>query len=964
MSRIEHRYDAFISYNHAADGELAPAIERGLQRLAKPWYKLRALSIFRDVSDTGLNPSLWGTVQRQMAGSDWLIVLACPESAASRWVHQEVDHWCATKSVERVLLVLTGGELAWDHASAMFTEGSTALAPGVAAHFGSEPLWLDLRWAKELPTVPSLRHPRFKTEMARLASPIRGLPPDEIESEDLRLHRTARRLARGAVAALVTLAIVASVAAVVAVRNAQRAERRAKEALARQLGLESLDMPPSDLDEALLVSVAAGRLDPSGDPGRYRASRTQLGRHYRLVELSRTPDELGRTSVRGLAIAPDGAWVVATAWPATGEPVVVTWAADGGTTVGPIADPLVPAIDIRADGAVITRVVPGAPGVVAAGTDGRRAIVVAGGETRLVDPATDDAIAVWAVATTIATIVDGRFATFSDGRLAVGDAEDGTELGSTRVMTPPTAIGVRDDTIVTADATGVTWWERDGSGLRAVGGPQPADSIGSVVSIAVGPTAERALVVGDGGTVLVERGRATAVASDTVTGGLAVDPSGRFAAVGGTRLTIWDLDSGQRVLASDDDVTAMAWSGCGGGDPCRLVTAGEAIDVWEPSIGRRIQLADQTNAQAVDITADGDTVVSAGWGSTVARWTLTVPIDDSGRDAVTTAGSPAAHDEASSTTAILRDGGIDVQGPDGSVRIDSGPVRTIRLLVDGSRLLVEHGGNPIVYDTATGERIALDPNCVGDRWGVSPGGGRFVAHRASDGRTVVCSTDDGSIVAQAAVGPPITDVTAVAVDDDGSVALAGNGLVELLTVADGRFAPNATAIDARFRGERIELGPLAVAGGRVAAGVRSVSSTGTFARVLVWDAPDGGTPVQFETDHRELAAVALLGEDAELVAAAGRNEPDGAVVVQVWESDSRRRLGRGLGGLEGEIVALGGDTGTVIGTDREGRTYRWRLDHDPRREICEIVDRPLTEEEWETVAGGALRRYALDPVCD
>ena len=237
MSRIEHRYDAFISYNHAADGDLAPAIERSLQRLAKPWYKLRALSIFRDMSDTGLNPSLWGTVQQQMAGSDWLIVLACPESAASPWVRQELDHWCDTKHVDRVLIVLTGGELVWDDEAATFGADSTALAPEVAARFANEPLWLDLRWAKELPDTPSLRHPRFKSEMARLASPIRGLPPDEIESEDLRLHRTARRLARGAVAGLVTLAIVASIAAVVAVRNANRADRRAQEALARQLGL-------------------------------------------------------------------------------------------------------------------------------------------------------------------------------------------------------------------------------------------------------------------------------------------------------------------------------------------------------------------------------------------------------------------------------------------------------------------------------------------------------------------------------------------------------------------------------------------------------------------------------------------------------------------------------------------------------------------------------------------------------
>jgi len=86
-------------------------------------------------------------------------------------------------------------------------------------------------------------------------------------------------------------------------------------------------------------------------------------------------------------------------------------------------------------------------------------------------------------------------------------------------------------------------------------------------------------------------------------------------------------------------------------------------------------------------------------------------------------------------------------------------------------------------------------------------------------------------------------------------------------------------------------------------------------------------------------------------------------VVQVWESESRRRLGRGLGGLVGDVIALGGDATTVIGTDAAGRTLRWRLDLDPNGEVCNVVRRDLTEDEWSSIAGGALARYAYDPVC-
>ena len=439
------RYDAFISYNHAADGDLAPAVERGLQRLAKPWYRLRAMSIFRDMSDTGLNPSLWGTVQRQLDESEWLILLACPESAASRWVNQEVAHWVEFKSVERVLVVLTGGELTWDHVADSFTATSTALAPAVAANFTSQPLWLDLRWAGLLDPPPTLRDPRFKSDMARLASPIRNLPPDEIESEDLRLHRTAQRLARGAIAALATLTIIASIAAVLAVRNANRAEYRAKEALSRQLGLLALDMPASELDQALLISIAAAQLDPGSSPERFGSSRTLLGRHARLVSMLQTPDDLGETSVRGVSIAPEGGHVAATVWPEAGDPVVVDWDNTREPTVATMQPGDGPAIDLRADGATVTGVQPGAPGVLAVDDGAGRAFVLDEAHVQLIDPADRAVIAEWPVEehaeqpgeVSLAAIAGDRAVVATGGEMLFVATADGTVLAHAELDEPP-----------------------------------------------------------------------------------------------------------------------------------------------------------------------------------------------------------------------------------------------------------------------------------------------------------------------------------------------------------------------------------------------------------------------------------------------------------------------------------------------------------------------------------------------
>ena len=317
-------HDAFISYSHAADGRIAPAVERGLQRLAKPWNRLRAVSVFRDQSDLALNPHLWTTISTALDGSRYFILLACPESAASIWVNREVAHWCDTKGTEHLLVVVTGGELAWDPDGGDFSEGSTAVPAALRGRFSEEPLYLDLRWARDVPEL-TLRLSRFRAAIAQIAAPIRGVPPDELEGEDIRLHRRARVLARAAVATVAVLAIVATVAAIIAVGNARRADRRAREALGRQLGLAALDLPAGQLDEAFLLSLAAADLQDDDDASRFQASRALIGRYSRLVALLHPAEDTTRgISFRGVDVAPDGR-IIATAWSPDGSAALLSW---------------------------------------------------------------------------------------------------------------------------------------------------------------------------------------------------------------------------------------------------------------------------------------------------------------------------------------------------------------------------------------------------------------------------------------------------------------------------------------------------------------------------------------------------------------------------------------------------------------------------------------------------------------
>src|SRR5262245_8027005 len=78
-------YDAFISYSHD-DRAVAQGIQRGLHRIGKRLGQLRALRVFRDSTDLGASPNLWGKVTEALDGSSYMIVVLSPNAMASKWV--------------------------------------------------------------------------------------------------------------------------------------------------------------------------------------------------------------------------------------------------------------------------------------------------------------------------------------------------------------------------------------------------------------------------------------------------------------------------------------------------------------------------------------------------------------------------------------------------------------------------------------------------------------------------------------------------------------------------------------------------------------------------------------------------------------------------------------------------------------------------------------------------------------
>ena len=433
----------------------------------------------------------------------------------------------------------------------------------------------------------SLRDSRFRSAIVKIAATIRGVPPEDLESEDVRLHRRARRLARAALATVLVLALAASIAAVLAVANARRAERRARDALARQMGLAALDLPASEVDQAFLLSLVAADLDSGDDAERFQASRALIGRYSRLERLLYAPE--GTTSIRDVAIAPsDNRRILAASTGADGGTSVLTWEEAARTDSSPteMADGIRPAVSFTDGGSALigepvgTVVVTGDPGsperttpdVVAIDPErGLAATVAPPASLELIDI---DGGTVLARSPDEPGAVDlhfGRAVTTSSDRVVLLDTSNGAARSAAGSAAGATVVGAgpSDETAaVTASVDQLVVWRRVGDRLEAGDTAALPDEVGNPRQVAVSPDGARVLVVGAAGSAVVQLAGGAAESVDPeATGIVAVDPSGQFAAVGGARVTIWNLATGRPTFSVPRPVNAMAWSGPCGQEP-------------------------------------------------------------------------------------------------------------------------------------------------------------------------------------------------------------------------------------------------------------------------------------------------------------------------------------------------------------------------------------------------------------
>ncbi|MEA2946277.1 MAG: hypothetical protein QOI40_1607 [Alphaproteobacteria bacterium] len=273
-------YDAFISYSHAKDKPIAAALQSVVQKLGKPWYRRRALRLFRDDTSLSATPHLWPTIEQALSQSRFLILLASPEAAASQWVNKEVAYWLDHKSVETLLIAVTDGELAWDNAINDFARrADIPLPPALAGRLTSEPKWVDLANYRDR---ASPRDARFTERAADFAAAIRGMPKEDLLSQELRQQHRALTLAWSAAASLLFLmgvaawqwqaALSAERLAVEQKQLAQQQRDRAKEA--ENAATEQKQVAVQQRDRATAAERSANEQKQIAEQQRDRAERT------------------------------------------------------------------------------------------------------------------------------------------------------------------------------------------------------------------------------------------------------------------------------------------------------------------------------------------------------------------------------------------------------------------------------------------------------------------------------------------------------------------------------------------------------------------------------------------------------------------------------------------------------------------------------------------------------------------
>ncbi len=930
-------YDGFISYSHAADGKLAPALQRALHRVAKPLFKLRALHVFIDKESLFANPALWPTIEKALSESKHFLLVASPESARSPWVIREVQWWITNRPIDKQLIVPTDGELVWDTNNADFDwDKTTALPRIISGCYADEPLWVDLRWAKTTSGL-SLRHSQFRAAVLDLAAPMHGKPKEELDGEDVQQYRKTRLLARLAAAALLILTLIAAVFGVVARLQRDEAVRQRDLALSRQIGSQSLRLIDSNFDTALLLAVEASRRADTFD-----------ARNALLSTLVRAPSlsfflHGHHAGVTAATFSPDGKLVASGS---SDDGVVIFWDLEGRRALdAPVVahKQSVTSVTFSEDGRLFA----------SAGSDGM--------------------VQLW-------DAVDRRF---------LGDALSGH---TNSVM----ALAFSPDSrkLASADSGGkILLWNVD---TREVAGPPLRDAHGNSVTALTFDADGATLASADGfGNVTLWNLRTPGKVTKRFYEGqffvrnLAFSPGGGTIASGfsGGNVIRWDVGNGSPrvhplLTPTGESITAVDERSADLSSPPTAVAAeipGNGIivadlvadDDRQPLAARTMlnDLRPSSGILTLGMSPDGRRVVSGYRDGTLVVWDTTEQHalatslrGDHKQDVTAVAFAQQGTNLASASsdkTLILRDvANLEPLGPPLTGHADG--VSSVALSPNGT-LMASGGydGSLFLWEVAARRRLAPP---LAERQKQQINGLAF----SDDGSLLVSAGGDAGLMlwnmkTRKPLDPPLQGnrkgMTSVAISPDGRT-LASGGIDGGLTLWD---LASRKPLGAAVSGHR-EQPVTALAFSRDGQALASVGGV----RLNLWRITKRRTlesPVILDPIDRErrqsLGGGVVFSRDGKMVATGG----NGRIIL--WDIASRQPLEPvlfGWGQVEITRIALAPD-GTVIAASNGNGIVLWDIDPASwQRRACGTANRDLTKEEWIKFIGPEIsyRRTCSD----
>jgi WD40 repeat protein len=910
------RYDAFLSYSRAVDDELAPALQAALQRFAKPWYRARAKSVFRDDASLSANPGLWSSIEQALDGARYFVLLASPQAAESKWVGKEVSHWLSRNPRARLLLVLTSGEILWDDTAGDFDwRRTTALPPALAHVFAEEPRYVDARWAQTHEHL-SISDPRFRDAVADLAAALHERPKDELIGEEVRQHRRTVRIVRGTVALLSALVLVATVAAIVALRERNtareqrdRAEREARIATSRGLAGQALLRLRARPDLGLLLALEAYRLSPTADAR--QAAIEGMQRRQRMLAILR-PRELVSRAVDELVFSPDGEVLAARA-----DAKIVLWSLAKRNPVRVLEQRSLGSIAFSADGDTLA--VPD-----------------------------HNAIRLWDLSAARAT--SRLLPATGDTVLALTFSRDGELLAS----------GGRDGTVLVWDAARATRLR-----LLLPPGTDVPEVRSAVLSTAFSPD-RRWLVAGRAdGTIGVwnastwRAGRPLRTDGDAVSKVLFSPDGGKLVAVNrGGRAWLWDFRTRRRIgrLGTGVDVLSVAFSARG--ETLAVGDSEGTVQLFDPSTRKPLgtPLLDGGPALSALSFSPTEMLASGDRQGTIVLWD-TRP---AGTSRLRGLGGPvrrAVFDPRRRFVAVAVDTTITLWDLAAGARVGrpllglKDAVLDVAFSPNGTMLAAgARDGTIALWQVATQRLLATIRAYRGFTTAVS---------FSPDGTTLASAGDDvGSLPVKlwnvrgrALASPPLEHPkgfpTSVAFSPDGQTLASGDASGAIILWDVKRRRPLSPLVGHARNVERLVFSPdgKTLASGSADSTLQLWNVTAHTRLSQPFENPIAfRLDLAFSSDGKTLASTALSAD-----AHGDLTLPQ----VRLWDMPTRRLLGEPLKADE-NVVALAferngkrlnalAEDGTLVSWDGTLWTRRYA---DFRRRFCEVVDRNLTRSEW------------------